>query len=332
MRLNRLVLALATAAASVVGQAQAEPPSWRIPGDFPTIQAAIDSSTVADGDTLLVLPGRHAGATVTKALAIRATGHALIVSGPVVNALGKAGFLFPGGGAGSGSRIDGFRFAGVAFPVFSRGADDVSVTRNTMHAPNQGVTSWANESWGKGWVIAHNSIVDLRTRCGGGIGILIGDFAGGVVAGNVIAHNDVQGIVNVPEGDCGGYTAPGIVLFADFRYPGDAGAAAIEHNRVLKNRVHLRSRQGALVSVAGVQLADTRDLAGTLVVVHNDIVYNDLRGMQVPVSLIPDELAAVNRIEKNRTGVRGGWPTRGAPPRDRELAAVAARALVLPAR
>ena len=259
---------------------------------------------------------------MTKAVAIQAQGWVTIAGGPVVNSLGKAGFLFPGGGAGSGATVDGFLFVEVAFPVFSRGADDVSVTRNTMYGPNQGVTNWANGTWGKGWDITHNTILGLRTSCGGGIGILIGDYAGGTVTGNVIAHNEVRGRVRVPPSDCGGYSAPGIVLFADWRYPGDTGAT-IALNRVAKNRVSISSDHPALVPVAGVELSDTRDLAGELDITDNAVVYNDLRGMAVPVALTPDELSTVNRIEKNLTGPASHWAelaTRALPPAAAEAA------------
>ena len=299
MKLDRVLTATTAIAAALLLCGSAGASVWRVPGDFPTIQAAISSSAVVDGDVLRVMPGRRAGATVTKALAIRAQGRVTIVSGPFVNTLGDAGFLFPGDGAGSGATIDGFRFEGLAFPVFSRGADDVSVTHNTMLKPNQGVTSWANGTWGRGWDIAHNAILDLRTDCGGGIGILIGDYAGGTVSGNLIAHNEVRGRVRVPSSDCGGYGAPGVVLFADWRYPGDTGAT-ITGNRVVKNRVFLSSTHPELVPVSGVQLADTSGVATGIT--GNEVVYNDLRGTSVPVDLAPAGLDnPVNRIEKNLT-------------------------------
>jgi hypothetical protein len=301
MKLGRVLTPTMALAGALLSCGSAEAAVWRVPGHFPTIQAAMDSSLVKDGDVLRVLPGRRAGATVTKAVAIRGLGWVTIVHGPVVNSFGEAGFFFPGGGAGSGATVRGFRFENVAFPVFSRGADDVSVTHNAMYRPNQGVTNWANGTWGKGWDITHNAILDLRTSCGGGIGILIGDYAGGTVTGNVIAHNVVRGRVRVPPDDCGGYGAPGIVLFADWRQPGDTGAT-ITGNRVAKNRVLLSSGNPALVPVAGVELSDTRDLATELDITDNAIVYNDLRGMDVPVALTPDELGhPVNRIEKNLT-------------------------------
>jgi hypothetical protein len=315
MKIGRVLTATMALAGGLLPGEPAGAAEWRVPGRFPTLQAAIDSTLVKDGDVLRVLPGRRTGATVTKAVVIHAVGGVTIVDGPVVNALGKAGFLFPGGGAGSGATVDGFAFEGLAFPVFSRGADDVSVTRNTMYGPNQGVTNWANGAWGQGWEISHNTILDLRTSCGGGIGILIGDYNGGTVAGNVVAHNDVGGRVHVPADDCGGYDAPGIVLFADWRYAGDTGAT-VTGNRVTKNRVSLSSSIEALVPVAGVELSDTRDLATELEIADNAIVYNDLRATNPPVALRPDELSTVNRIENNLSGIprRGMGEALGAMP------------------
>jgi len=114
--------------------------------------------------------------------------------------------------------------------------------------------------------------------------------------------------VRVPSDDCGGYDAPGIVLFADWRY--DALGARISGNRVTKNRVSLSSGTPALVPVAGVELSDTRDLETELDIKDNAVVYNDLRGLAVPVALTPDELSTVNRIEKNLTGPASHWPDR----------------------
>ena len=300
MRLGRFLVVASVLASVLLLAEDARAAVWRVPKHFPTIQAAIDSDAVKDGDTIAVWPGRRPGATVTKAVTIRAHGSVIIVDGPVVNALGKAGFLFPGDGAGSGATIADLHFRHVAFPVFSRGADDVSVTGNTMWRPLQGVTNWAVGQWGNGWDITHNAILGLRTDCGGGIGILIGDYAGGTLSDTLIAHNEVHGQVRVPTDDCGGYNAPGVVLFADFRSSGDSGAV-IERNRVVKNRVRLRSSDPALVSVSGVELSDTRNDPSLLVIRANAVIYNDLRCMDAPVALTPDQLASVNRIDRNLT-------------------------------
>ncbi|HEX9189866.1 MAG TPA: hypothetical protein VGB87_22510 [Vicinamibacteria bacterium] len=305
MRLARLVVPTVAIALSPLAAGSASAAVFQIPGSFPTIQAAMDSPRVKDGDTLRVLPGSHAGATVTKAVTIvgwdrRGTG-ATIVDGPAANAYGNAGFLFAGGGAGSGATIADLAFSNVAFPVFSRGANDVSVTRTAMWGALQGVTSWAGAQYGKGWVITHNSILGLRTSCGGGIGILVGDYRGATVTGNLIAHNEVEGRLRTPAGDCGGYAAPGILLIADYRYPGDTGAV-IERNRVTKNHVFLASSEPAIVPVDGIELTDTRNDPALLVIRENEVVYNDLRRLSDPIVLTPDDLATVNRIEANRLG------------------------------
>jgi hypothetical protein len=306
MRLCRLLSVTAAGALLLAGTAGAA--EWRVPGHFPTIQAAIDSARVVDGDTIRVRHRVCRGATVTKAVVIEAQGRVTIWDGPAVNALGKAGFLFPGEGKGSGATITGFAFHRVAFPVFSRGADEVSVTHNSMWSSLQAVTNWANGQWGKGWHISHNEITYLRTSCGGGIGILVGDYAGGVVTGNEIAHNRIDGRLQVPPTDCGGYNAPGIVLFADFRW--GAPGAGIEGNRVFKNRVVVSSGKPALVTASAIELTDTRDIPGQVVIQGNDVVYNDLRGTTVPFEFTPGNLETENRIEHNYTGPGGHWPDR----------------------
>lgn len=312
MRLCRFLVVSISAVLLLAGSAGARVAHvWRVPGDFPTIQAAINSSRVVDGDTIGVRHRVCTGATVTKAVIIQGQGSVMISDGPVVNSLGKAGFLFPGDGAGSGVTITGFWFHRVAFPVFSRGADDVSVTHNSMWSSIQAVTNWAGASGGSGWHISHNEIFHLRTSCGGGIGILIGDYAGGTVTNNEIAHNRIDSRLQVPHTDCGGYNAPGIVLFADFRYPGDLGAV-IQGNRVFKNRVIVASRKPSLVTASALELSDTRDdwMIQPPVIQENDIVYNDLRGTAVPIEITPDELATVNHIEHNYTGPGGHFPDR----------------------
>ena len=307
MGLGRLVSPVTAGALLLAGSAGAA--EWHVPGQFPTIQAAIDSSSVHDGDTITVSSGRHKGATVTKAITIRGLSGATIVGGPVVNAYGRAGFLFAGAGQGSGATITSLHFLGVAFAVFSRGADFVSVTDNDIRGVFQGVTNWANGTWGKGWDISRNTIGGLKTSCGGGIGVLVGDYAGGVVTDNLIANNTIEGPVRVRSDDCGNYNAPGVTLFADFRFPGDLGAT-IHNNRVTKNRVYVTSYEPALVTVSGVELSDTRNLAAQIVIWSNSVAYNDLRGMDVPVALTPDELAAANTFEGNLTGPLPDEPSR----------------------
>jgi len=260
--------------------------------------------------------GSYAGATVTKPVAIRARGTVSIVDGPVVSTFGKAGFYFPGGGQGSGASITGFSFSGIPLPVFSRGADDVTVDRNTMELFLQGITNWGYGSWGNRWEIAENTMRHLTTRCGGGIGIFVGDYQGGTLTGNFVARNSIRGRVRVAHDDCGGYDAPGIVLYADYR--GGAAGAVLQGNVVTKNNVALKSATPILggdpwlVTVSGIELSDTRDdwAIQPAVISGNAVTYNDLRLMELPFSWNPDELSTVNTVSGNYTGLPVWLPDR----------------------
>jgi hypothetical protein len=280
--------------------------TWQVPGDFATIQEAIDSSLVIDGDKIMVSPGQHAGAIVTKAVEIRGEGGAVINSGPLPwsSRTFMAGFLFPGNGAGSGARITQLHFETVEFPVFSRGADNVSVDHCEMANPIQGVSNWR----GCFWEISHNEILDLRTACGGGIGILIGDYMAtqGGIMDNVVSHNTILGTLNVDPNDCGGYAGSGAVLYADFRW-GMPGAELIAFNRVSHNRVSLTSSNPDLVPVVALELTDTQDpvSAETTVIRDNAVVFNNLRGTDTQIALTPSDLDEVNNVSRNLGDNRG---------------------------
>ena len=208
-------------------------PIWNVPGDFATIQEAIDAEDVLDGDTILVSAGYHAGATVTKAVQIKGIGRAVINSGPLLAPTAPApinsfmvGLLFDDSGAGNGATISHLHFDTVEFSVFSRGADNVTATHCTMVNPIQGITNWH----GSGWEISHNKIFNLRTYDGGGIGIFLGGRFGGIINNNLVSYNKIIGILHVDENDGGGYNGTGIVLYADFRWWGCPGAEEIAYN------------------------------------------------------------------------------------------------------
>ena len=275
---------------------------WYVPGSFPTIQAAIDSSS--SGDRIFVGPGHHYGATVTKAVEIRGEDGAVINDGPLPWGVPtrKAGFFFSGLGSGSGATISHFRFETVEFPVFSRGANDVTVEHCTLINPIQGVTNWH----GQRWQISHNEIIDLQTFNGGGIGILIGGVLKTwqyLITDNVVAHNKIIGVLHVMAGDGGGYNGTGIVLYADFRW-GAAGADQIAYNRVVKNKISVVSDTPSVVDVAAIELTDTRGLTG--VIYENSIGFNDLRDTVLQIYLTPVGLDnPVNDISRNLGENRG---------------------------
>jgi hypothetical protein len=274
---------------------------WHVPGDFATIQEAIDSPDVAAGDTILVGPGNHTGALVTKPVEIRGEDGTVINNGPVHSSGLVQGFRLLAGS--DGTVISHLRFE-VDLAIMNGGAvNDVTVTHCTFENTIQGISNWR----GSGWEISHNEISDLRTHCGGGIGILVADFSAVPqgVKDNEISHNKISGVLHIAPDDCGGYNGTGIVLYADFRW-GGAGAEEISQNRIVHNQISLTSDTPEVVDVVAIELTDTRDdEEQEPVIFDNAIGFNDLRGTVLQIDPTPDSLADVNYISRNLGDNRG---------------------------
>ncbi|MFC2088939.1 hypothetical protein ACFLSX_04995 [Calditrichota bacterium] len=276
--------------------------SWNVPGDFATIEDALNDVSVLDGHTIMVGPGNFAGAYISKAVNIKGIGSAVIDDGP----------MHPTAGLSMGFRLlagsDGCTISHLAFEVDlaimnGDAVNDVKVTQCTFNNAIQGISNWR----GSGWEISHNNIVDLRTRCGGGIGIFIGDFAGGDVKNNVVSHNNIYGTLHVSSGDCGGYNGSGIVLYADFRW-GGAGTTNMSNNSVIKNKVSMSSDTPLLVDIAAFELTDSRDDKNATpypVIYDNYIGFNDWRGTVLQMAFIPEELEELNSVSRNLGDNRG---------------------------
>jgi len=274
---------------------------WQVPGDFATIQEAVDSAEVDAGDTIMLGSGNHTGVLLSKALRFMGKGKATINSGPAHSSGLIQGFRLLEGSGGSS-------FSNLTFKVdlaIMNGAsvNDVTVENCNFFNAIQAVSNWG----GSGWKIQHNDIVDLRTRNGGGIAILIGDrFATEAgVKNNIVAQNKISGTVHVWENDGGGYNGTGIVLYADFRY-GFPGALAITRNQVINNKIALKSDNPEVVDVCAIELTDTRD-DETLdcVIFDNSIGFNDLRGTELKIVLTPEKLGDCNKISRNLPDDRG---------------------------
>jgi hypothetical protein len=312
MKLTRLVTFRALAAVLLVAACGTEPVgvdapdalfgkggvkgktnSWTVPGDFATIQEAIDAAVVEDGHVIQVGPGNFAGAFVDKSVHFQGVGNAIIDDGPMHPAGLSMGFRLLAGS--DGATINHLTFT-VDLAIMNGGAvDGVTVSHSTFLNTIQAVSNWR----GNGWTISHNDIIDLRTRCGGGIGILVGDFAGGVVQDNVVSHNKISGTLHVAPGDCGGYAGSGIVAYADFRW-GGAGAEEIRDNYLVRNKISLASDAPEVVGVVGIELTDTRDDENLQpVLFDNAIGFNDTRGTAVGIALTPENLDLVNDISRN---------------------------------
>ena len=274
---------------------------WYVPGSFSTIQEAIDGSSVLNGDTIFVGPGSFAGALVTKSVEIRGIGGPTINTGPAHSSSGLImGFRLLSGS--EGATISHLRFE-VDLAIMNGDAiNNVTVTHCTFANTIQAISNWRGSSWN----ITHNEIIDLRTRNGGGIGILIGDYMGGTVTDNVVAHNKISGALTSMGGEEGGYNGSGIVLYADFRW-GAAGATSISFNRVVKNSVSVID-SSTLVDMVAFEMTDTRDdiNAEQYPVIHdNSVGFNDFRGTIIQIDLTPEDLYLYNDISRNLGENRG---------------------------
>lgn len=275
-------------------------PTWRVPGDFATIQDAVNDADVQDGDQITLGPGSHDGVILTKSLHFVGTGGASIDGGPLHSSGLVQGFRLNAGS--DGASFEHLTFTTDLAIINGDGVDGITVGYNTFLNAIQAVSAWRGDSWN----IHHNDIVDLRTRCGGGIGILLGDFSGGVVQDNIVAHNKISGTLHVSAGDCGGYSGTGIVVYADFR-SGRMGADEIKNNSIVNNSVALTSDNPTLVDVIALELTDTRNDAtlGPLTIFDNVIGFNDFRGTVNQIVLTPSNLDQVNAFSRNLGDSRG---------------------------
>ena len=81
---------------------------WRVPEQFATIQAALDSPIVVAGDRIVVAAGAHAGAVVRKSVEITGEDGATITTGPRHPSGMLQGFRLEDGA--SGTTISHLRF------------------------------------------------------------------------------------------------------------------------------------------------------------------------------------------------------------------------------
>jgi hypothetical protein len=273
----------------------AERVMWRVPGDFADIQAAMNDPAVMDGHVIKGGPDEVAGAFVTKAVSIQGVGDALINTGPMHPAGLSMGFRMLAGS--DGATIEHLTFEVDLAIMNGDAVHDDTVSHNTFLNTIQAVSQWG----GSGWTISHNEIIDLRSRNGGGIGILVGARWGGVIEDNLISHNKINGTLHVWEKDGGGYAGTGVVLYADFRY-GWPGAESINNNQIVQNKINLISDTPEVVDVTALELTDARDdLNADPVIFDNAIGLNDTRGTAVGLVLTPENLGESNVISGNLT-------------------------------
>lgn len=276
--------------------------------EYDTIQKAIDAAS--DGDVIKVLPGTYYGAVVNNEVHLEAEDEVIINDGPNSHSFLRAGFLFNEDHSGDGASIKGFHFECVIqtdytddgnldFPIFSRGADNVTVKENTMTNCLQAITNWN----GSGWEIKENQISDLWTLNGGGIGIFVGRLDGGISDGNVVKENTIIGTLQVWEFDGGEYNGTGVALYADYR-SGKSGGYVI-NSEVIENRVSLVSNHASVVDAVAFEATDSRTTPIGYVIHDNEITENDFSGSANEYDFTPDDLIEHNTYEGNIFGAFG---------------------------
>lgn len=204
----------------------ASPAVDSVPGEFATIQQAIDQGT---SPIIEVGPGRWAGARVTRPVILRGAPGAKITMGAnprTVNSPLGIGFALDE--RASGSEIEGFTFACSASKSLDVGvyssasrygsaADDVRVANNTFVGCFQGVTNAGRSttscrpkavSGGEYWLVEGNTFDGIRSTAhtgltGGGIGVFLYN------AENVdVLDNDFVGAIQ----DRRDFTTGGVVV------------------------------------------------------------------------------------------------------------------------
>ena len=261
--------------------------TWTVPGDFATIQDAIDSDDVVDGDTILVGPGDWFGAIVDKDVEIRGEGGAVIVDGPV-SGVWEFGFRLSSGS--DGATISHFTFQGLMLAIYGWGPDDVTVEHNKVYDTCQGITNWDGDNW----VIKNNVIKGIAVmNNGGGIAICVGS-QGDDVSGNYIAQNKI--VAYIPGEFT--FSVGGILLCTDER---KVTPGIVSDNKIVHNKVKITAEEHEDCWAITLQLIPPtgEEPIGTLR--DNLVGFNDLRGSDIGISYYPDAetLEPINTISRN---------------------------------
>ena len=170
---------------------------WEVPGNFETIQEAVNNAN--PGDQIKVGEGIYAGAVIDREVHIKGKGKKTIITELADLPFGpngpKAAFFLPGPEA-SNTTISHMSFApfdpesspddGVSFPVFCRDVDGVEVSHIISTQCVQGVTFTASTNC----VAKHCKLSNVTTYFAGGDGI--GITVGGEGGGHKIDQNKIS--------------------------------------------------------------------------------------------------------------------------------------------
>jgi hypothetical protein len=249
---------------------------WHVPGDYPTIQAAVDAA--GEGDTILVAPGVYSEHVV-----VSKSGLTLRGAGPVSPA------ERPSASEGENVVLDGTELGGVGIGIHVLGASaaepviGVEVTRFEVRNFERGITvQWAAEAR-----VSHNYVHDNLDKAapavlGDGFGIELTSVWASDVGHNRISGNGFGGV----------------------RIGGAPGSTdnTVHHNRIVDN-----GSDACLVCGNGVGINVT-GASNNNRVLFNEILGTNGRGVviQRPLAQAPITgiLVAHNRVHGNqRAGI-----------------------------
>jgi len=244
----------------------------RVPQDFSTIQDAVDVASARD--IIIVGPGEYYGAVLdTPNLEIRGFG-AVIVDGPLHDSDPnlRIGFFCPNS-LSSGATIGGFSFT-VDLPIFGRHCEFVTVERNTMIQPLQGVTCVS----GSRWSIIHNSIYGIKnvsSYYGAGVAIYSLASSDPSACENLVAFNTITG--DFPEFR----ELPPIGIWLSSQ-----GGGIITRNKIVYNRVTMTGNGPQLFAPAAIVMSCVPPNIQSLFF-DNKVGFNDLRGSILEIFYFP---------------------------------------------
>jgi hypothetical protein len=286
---------------------------WHVPGDFPTIQEAVNGAS--PGDKILVGAGQWYGAEVNKPVEITGKNGAVINSGPEATGIISGLKLVTGS---AGAKISHLQFEQVQVGIAGMAVDDVIVTQCTFIKLGQGLLCFGAH----GWKITHNEIRDPQfiytpnapnIRGGGGINLIArvdGVVDAETCTGNVIEHNKFLGTVgwNVPSGKGTPTTQVGwgILLMRQVN-PGGSTPGEISQNWIIFNDIELVSGEELSIvgsKTRGIAITDNSALTHVPGIHDNTIAFNDFRGCDYSIgtTITLYDVLGENIISRNLGG------------------------------
>jgi len=264
----------------------------KVPGDFATIQSAVDGAM--PGDRIVVKAGDWFGAVVYKPLEILGEDGAVIVDGPPSASGLKYGFWIEGTGWADGTIISGFTFK-VDYPIFGRNVNDVTINDNVMLSPYWGISNIG----GSRWTITHNDIsglTDYPDRMWGSHGILlVSGVTNAPASHNLVAFNKISG-------DYSGYLpSAGILLEVDAN---STDAGEVKFNEVTHNKVETHGSLAAAIVLYFLE-AEPSGEDPTNLLCDNTVSFNNLKDSTIEFFYFPETLEDCNAIFANLGKNRG---------------------------